>query len=259
MLRSHVVKRWAWPITLSYCGPHMLRESRVGHSRRLDPPTKGPTAGTRDLPSNHTWARARVTMPLWVTPRGGCQLCHSRQDMAWRERASGQIRTGVGQLQKDVAPDGISRYLLYIVSRERVGLEKTEREGAGHSLGGGRRCLEEQNDTCLSQEARGEKQTLVWSEQNTWKKIKGGIFKSLPFTCKPQQPRFHCLGGFIRADLGFLLSEIVSKQTHMCSMRDGHSVGSKQNKTKKRGGARCLSSATHHRAFDTASFSFFFF
>lgn len=57
--------------------------------------------------------------------------------MAWRERASGQIRTGVGQLQKDVAPDGISRYPPYFISGERVALEKTEREGVGHSLRGG--------------------------------------------------------------------------------------------------------------------------
>lgn len=222
----------------------MLRE--VGHSRRLDPPTKGPTAGTRALPSNRTWARACVTMPVWVTPRGGCQLCHSRQDTAWRERASGQIRTGVGQSRKDVAPDGISRYLLYIVSKGRVGLEKTEREGAGHSLRGGRKKERDRRGggawrnktTPAYHKRRGEKSRLLSEVNKTRgkKKIKGGIFKSLPFTCKPQQPRFHCLGGFILADLGFLLSEIVSKQTRMCSMRNGRSVGSKQNKKRGRGG-----------------------
>lgn len=110
--------------------PHALR---VGHSRRLDPPTKGPTAGTRALPSNLTWARARVTMPVWVTPRGGCQLCHPRQDMAWGERASGQIRTGVWQLRHQMGSAGIS----FILFHGRGWDWKRQREGAGHSFWGG--------------------------------------------------------------------------------------------------------------------------
>lgn len=164
---------------------------RVGHSRRLDPPTKGPTAGTRALPSNHTWARARATMPVWVTPRGGCQLCRSRQDMAWRERASGQIRTGVGQSQKDVAPDGISRYLLYIVSWERVGLEKTEREGVGHSLRGGRKKERDRrgggawrNKTTPAYHKRRAEKSRLLSEVNKTrekKNNKGGDFQKPPF------------------------------------------------------------------------------
>lgn len=150
-------------------------------------------------------------------------------------------------------------------------MEKTEREGAGHSLRGGRKKERDRRGggawrnktTPAYHKRRGEKSRLLSEVNKTRgkKKIKGGIFKSLPFTCKPQQPRFHCLGGFIPADLGFLLSEIVSKQTRMCSMRNGRSVGSKQNKKGGGGGggARCLSSATHHQAFDTASFPFLYF
>ncbi len=68
-LFSQNVRRWVWQIMPAIVEPHAQRDS---HSRHTEPPTKGWQLAW-EAP---TWTRM---MPVWVAPRGTCQLYHWRQ------------------------------------------------------------------------------------------------------------------------------------------------------------------------------------
>lgn len=185
-LDSHIVNRWVWPKMPAIVDPHA---PGVSHSRHTEPPTKGWQLAW-EAP---TWP---CMMPVWVSPRGTCQLCHWRQDMSWRGAVLDR------QFHKDVAPDGISRYCLHSLW-ERVGLRKREwvlyyPGKAGHSLS-----TEGEREKSMEVELRETKRHLPIKRGNTeaarekadaslnWTKhMKKKDLKSLSLRCKPQQPRF---------------------------------------------------------------------
>lgn len=93
----------------SYCGTTCSKRQSFQTHRAT---YKGLTAGMRSPHTDVHDAR------FWVTPRGTCQLCHRRQDIVLGGGQQGSYRqVSVAPLRWyfhiNLAPDGISRYLLH--------------------------------------------------------------------------------------------------------------------------------------------------